>query len=478
MRAIIVLVTLTACASPHRSPSGGHQAPAPEAPPSRVSSDLLPGMVRIPGTCAPDGSSDPESCIPAFDLDVYEASFDELESCGAPDDRSCAFDTPRAHGDRSIPTIATFDYCRLRGKRVPMEQEWELAALGTDGRAYPWGNELTCDKANWGTRFPDPPEIHGLVLPPYGPCLGVNPGDVVPPGSYPADVSPYGVYDMAGNINELVWSPDVTRSGRRQTTRGLTAALVEPVSLRESWGSFAGARCARFVEEAVQYEPDRAPMVLTDKVCLAVRLKDYPYEKTVCVEPFNADMFEVSIRQYERCVAAAKCPPVAAIPSTDNALLRERPITNVPWDAAQAYCSWLGKRLPSSVEWRALAFGNQGPLDNNHVNLHWCAHGNWGGKFPRSEATERNDATTCHFFNPGHPLVPGTSHFDRSPFGARDVVGNVAEWLDEAGRPFVGGSHYDGALDDIREHPTRPGPDGPQPWLGFRCVRTHHAPPR
>jgi formylglycine-generating enzyme required for sulfatase activity len=159
-------------------------------------------MVSIPAGEFTMGSSEGDSderpahkvYVDAFSMDVYEvtvrqyAEFLRAAGVRAPLDWNTM--NQSANQKRPVANVDWADaaaYCKWAGKRLPTESEWEKAARGTDGRLYPWGN--------------DPPTP---LRANYGETGSHNYETLAPVGMLEAGKSPYGIYDMAGNVWEWV----------------------------------------------------------------------------------------------------------------------------------------------------------------------------------------------------------------------------------------------------------------------------------
>ena len=276
---------------------GGEVAVEPERPSEGDSTEgrsalvSVPGMVYVAGGVFVMGNNGgranerPEHSrdISGFYIDavpVTNAQYSEFV-------RACKRDAP-FHWQGGLPLVGRENhpvvgvtwldaaaYVQWAGKRLPTEAEWEKAARGTEGRAYPWGNEFDRDRCNsiWrlaGRDFPnskarsewlrrwEESEDGRTIL-----ALG---GNTTAVGAFENGGSPCGCLGMAGNVME--WTADwydaypgsdckesrfgqryrVVRGGSWRSTAKSVRCAARNFSDPKIAFSFVGFRCARDAE--------------------------------------------------------------------------------------------------------------------------------------------------------------------------------------------------------------------------------------
>jgi len=198
-------------------------------------------MVRVPAGDFLYGDSKEKRTLPEFWIDktpVTNAEYAQfVQATNHNPPRHWKGKTPpKEIAEHPVMYVSWHDavaYAEWAGKQLPTEEEWEKAARGTDGRAYPWGDETpTRELCNFNQ----------------------NEQGTTPVGKYsPQGDSPYGCVDMAGNVWQWTASDyDKDRkwcAGAPGSTSSTTYALrtVTGTRLRTrttSWG-FGALRAPR-----------------------------------------------------------------------------------------------------------------------------------------------------------------------------------------------------------------------------------------
>jgi len=120
------------------------------------------------------------------------------------------------HPMTMVTWFGAWGYCGYNGGRLPTEVEWEKAARGQDTRPFPWGWEIARENANfYASRDPfENMSTFGSRTSPVGFYNGKTYGDYQTLDS----ASPYGLYDMAGNVWQ--WTGDVYAGMHYRFMRG------------------------------------------------------------------------------------------------------------------------------------------------------------------------------------------------------------------------------------------------------------------
>lgn len=373
-------------------------------------------------------------------------------------------------------------FCQWKGARLPTNDEWERAARGKGGFAYPWGN----DWQPMGDAFPcNCAEFRQTQA-----------GELVPVSAFHKYASPDGVLNMAGNVWEWV---DGGEGDKKHVRGGCFNSQGDVFTL--TWfrmpadpdlrDNETGFRCARDVEKH-HVSGDGSPPSDLDLLIpisagayqigattqqigrLALQFKLSAQDtsvlarnssRTVSLKRFRIRKHLVTNEEYYQFVQDTRHPwpgfwsAVLANWSGRPFLARYRfhPVTRVSYTDASAFCKWRRVRLPTDDEWEAAARGETDFLYP------------WGDEFSE-------DRCNCLEFGLARTSKVNDFPSGASPTGCLDMGGNVMEWVSpESGRQFSvrGGSFQEkGGLYALTVLKIAADPEVTSPEIGFRYVLT------
>jgi iron(II)-dependent oxidoreductase len=215
-------------------------------------------------------------------------------------------------------------------------------------------------------------------------------------------------------------------------------------------------------------------------------------QRPVYLDAFEIDKYEVTNLQYLKFILATGRNPQLDW-RYDGGNFQEsmanHPIMHVSWYDADTYCKWAGKRLPTEAEWEKAARGEDGrlnPWGNQPAGLSRVNFGRTGLSGPVRDRPERLLL---------YPPLIAVDKYDNavSPYGAFQMMGNVAEWVadwydpdyyktasdrnpkgPEAGtqKAFRGGGWMDSTTTMRAAMRNGTDPTTKINWMGFRCAKS------
>lgn len=159
-------------------------------------------------------------------------------------------------------------------------------------------------------------------------------------------------------------------------------------------------------------------------------------QRTVFLDAFYIDQFEVTNRQYKRFLTETGYEPKDYLDYPPHNA-PDFPAVVLGWEDAVAYTVWAGKRLPTEAEWEKAARGTDGRT--------WP----WGNVFDDTKLSGNDGRGHRDGYKETAPV--GQFPQGASPYGAHDMAGNLWEWVSDWYDP----NYY-------RTNPPNTNPQGPE----------------
>ncbi len=405
-----------------------------------------------------------------------------------------------------ITWFGSWAFADFYGFDLPTEFEWEKAAHGNTGYDYPWGNSIDGSMANYFDSG-DPWE-------PGTTPIGMYNGQIIQDFQTADSPSPFGGYDMVGNLWELTdsfWGGGFTARVKRG------GCWLNDILNLKTWiranpdphqsESDTGFRCIRIIDNGFAW--------------CNIPAGEYTYGEGDTIKTidynYNIMKYEVTNLQYKRYLEDALADgeitvngsdvegfytgdenyPAGTYPfyslgtpignnyarisaTTDTAFVinvpagynpgdfDNHPVVYVTWFGAWHFAEHYGLRLPTEFEWEK------------------AARGDTGYDYPWGDTITGNNA---NYVNSGDPWDNGTTPVgyyngyngtidSPSPYGVYDMCGNVNDWTDSwfgTTNRFIRGGAWNGHSydDDLCSwyRNTHYNPTYNYCIIGFRCAK-------
>lgn len=215
-------------------------------------------------------------------------------------------------------------------------------------------------------------------------------------------------------------------------------------------------------------------------------------QRSVYLDAYDIDKYEVTTVQYLKFVLATNRPPQVDW-KFDGGNFQDtmvsHPIMHMTWYEADEYCKWAGKRLPTEAEWEKAARGEADtriyPWGNEMAGLSRANFGRTGLSGPVRDRPERLLL---------YPPIISVFKYDNSvsAYGLFQMAGNVAEWVSDwydkdyyktapdknpkgpdkgSQKAFRGGGWIDSTPSVRVSQRNGTDPKTSMNWMGVRCAR-------